>query len=163
MSVFTTSQAHAQVVIILDESVDVALRLAQTLADERRALESQDLAMLDDVVVRKSADAEFLKVLDGKREELLAACNLPSGPDRMQELIDWCDENDKINIRWQRLLQITADSSDVNITNGAIIRVRQQHFESSLAVLRGHRTGPETYGRNGEETHDFSRHSIATA
>ncbi len=58
---------------------------------------------------------------------------------------------------------VAATGSALNLTNGAIIRVRQQHFESSLSVLRGVSPGSDTYGRNGEESGDFSRRSLAEA
>ncbi len=77
--------------------------------------------------------------------------------------MDWCDDADAINSRWQHLLVIAAEGSALNMTNGAIIRVRQQHFESSLSVLRGVTPGSDTYGRGGAEASDFSSRSIAEA
>ena len=81
----------------------------------------------------------------------------------MQELIDWCDESELISHRWEQLMVIAAESSAMNMTNGAIIRVRQQQFDASLSVLRGVTPGSDTYGRNGGESGDLGRRSLAEA
>ena len=60
-------------------------------------------------------------------------------------------------------MQLAAEGNALNLTNGAIIRLRQQQFETSLSVLRGVTPGSDTYGRNGEESGDFSRRSLAEA
>ena len=60
-------------------------------------------------------------------------------------------------------MTIATESSARNMTNGAIIRIRQQQFESSLAVIRGVAPGSDTYGRHGGESGDFGRQSLAEA
>ena len=69
--------------------------------------------------------------------------------------------DDILGDRWTDLMSIAAEGNTLNLTNGAIIRVRQQQFESSLAVLRGVAPGFDTYGRHGEEPGGFSRRSLA--
>ena len=81
----------------------------------------------------------------------------------MARLIDWCDDKDELRNRWDQLLVVAAESSALNMTNGAIIRVRQQHFESSLAVLRGVNPGTDTYGPHGGEAGGFGHRSLAQA
>ena len=81
----------------------------------------------------------------------------------MTEVIAWCDEDGIVSTRWEQLLVLAAEGNALNMTNGAIIRVRQQQFESSLSILRGGTPGPGTYGQNGEESGDFDRRSLAEA
>jgi flagellar biosynthesis/type III secretory pathway chaperone len=157
------AEARSQIVDIVGESLSQALGLKASLEDEREALETQDIDALDAVVTSKSAYAENLQVLDRRRGALCQEWGFSAGPDQMQQLIDWCDEDDLISDRWQQLLNIAAEGNALNLTNGAIIRVRQQQFESSLSVLRGVMPGSDTYSRNGEESGDISRRPLAEA
>jgi len=157
------AEARSQIVDIIGASVLQALDLKESLEVERTALENQDVDALDAVVNKKSACAEQLQTLDRQRGTFCQHLGFPDGPDQMQQLIDWCDEDQLISSRWEELVNIAAEGSALNLTNGAIIRVRQQHFESSLSVLRGVAPGSDTYGRNGEESGEFSRRSLAEA
>ena len=130
---------------------------------EREALETQDLDALSAIVGQKTACADKLNVLDRKRAALLQDWGFSDSADPMQDLIQWCDDNDVVGDRWAELMTVAAEGNNLNLTNGAIIRVRQQHFESSLSVLRGVSPGSDTYGRNGEESGDLSRRSLAEA
>jgi flagellar biosynthesis/type III secretory pathway chaperone len=157
------AEARSRIADIIGESVYQAQGLKESLEDERRALEEQDIGALEAVVNSKNACAERLQVLDQKRGALCQEWGFPDGLDQMQQLIDWCDEDELISTRWAELMDIAATGNALNLRNGAIIRVRQQHFESSLSVLRGVSPGSDTYGRNGEESGDFSRRSLAEA
>ena len=152
---------------LVADNIGDSLMLARDLKDalevERKALETQDLDALTTIVNRKTACAEKLNVLDGNRGALLQDWGFSENADPMQDLIQWCDDNDVIANRWAELMTVAAEGNNLNLTNGAIIRVRQQHFESSLSVLRGVTPGSDTYGRNGEESGDFSRRSLAEA
>ena len=163
MTTVTPEQARAQISDLIGDSVYQALGLKEALEDERRALETQDLDGLDAVVESKSACVEQLRALDEKRVGLCEQWGFESGPHQMTALIEWCDQDQLISDRWEQLLVIAAEGSALNMTNGAIIRVRQQQFESSLSVLRGATPGSDTYGRNGEESGDFARRSLAEA
>lgn len=157
------AEARKQLANIFDESVAEAMGLNEALQLERNALETQDIDSLDSVVFTKNSCAEKLQVLDRQRIALCEQCGFAAGPDQMQQLIKWCDEEQLLNTRWDQLVEIAAQGNTLNLTNGAIIRVRQQQIDSSLSVLRGVSPGCETYGRNGEESGDSSRRSLAEA
>jgi flagellar biosynthesis/type III secretory pathway chaperone len=159
----TAAEARSQIVDIIDESVVQARSLNASLEDERRALEQQDTEALNAVVVSKNECAESLSALDRKRSALCLHWGFAAGPEQMAELVSWCDDDDAISERWAELMKVAARGNALNLTNGAIIRLRQQQFETSLSVLRGVTPGSDTYGRNGEESGDFSRRSLAEA
>jgi flagellar biosynthesis/type III secretory pathway chaperone len=159
----TPAETRTQIVDIIGESVLQALGLKESLEEERIALEDQDIDALNAVLSKKSTCAEQLQALDQQRGAICKHLGFQDGPDQMQQLIDWCDEDRLVSSRWAELVDIAAQGSALNLTNGAIIRVRQQHFESSLSVLRGVAPGSDTYGRNGEDSGDFSRRSLAEA
>ena len=163
MSRPSPAEARSQIVDIIDESVLQALDLKESLEDERAALERQDTDALHAVIVSKNDRAEKLGDLDRKRAALCQEWGFTAGPDQMDDLMSWCDESNALGSRWVELLALAAAGNTLNLTNGAIIRLRQQQFETSLSVLRGVTPGSDTYGRNGEESGDFSRRSLAEA
>ncbi|MCH9695746.1 MAG: flagellar protein FlgN [Gammaproteobacteria bacterium] len=163
MPAISAADARTQIVDLLTDTVYQALGLKETLEDERKSLESQDLDAIAAAAQSKTACVAKLQVLDNKRSQLCESWGFATGPDQMQELIDWCDDSELIASRWDHLLIIAAESSALNMTNGAIVRVRQQQFDSSLSLIRGVTPGSDTYGRNGGEAGDFGRRSLAEA
>ena len=159
----SSDKARSQIADLVRDSVYAAIRLKEALEDERRALEAQDIDSLHAVVESKTACADKLRSLDAKRAALCEACGFATGPNQMTALIEWCDADDVIGRRWEELKVLAAEGSTLNMTNGAIIRVRQQQFESSLSILRGGEPGADTYCRNGEESGDYSRRPLAEA
>ena len=157
------AEARSQIVDILGACLTEARALQESLEVERHALENQDTDGLNAVVLSKNDHAEKLGVLDQERNTLCQRWGFAAGPDQMDALMNWCDDDGAIDDRWAELMAIAAAGNALNLTNGAIIRLRQQHFETSLSVLRGVVPGSDTYGRNGEESGDFSRRSLAEA
>lgn len=163
MPSLSPSAARTQLAELLNETVFQALGLKESLEEERKGLQAQDLESIDAAVENKSTCVLKLRDLDNKRMGLCVTCGFADGPLQMQQLIDWCDDSEVIKSRWDQLLVIVAESSALNMTNGAIIRVRQQQFESSLSVLRGKTPGADTYGRYGGESGGFGHRSLAQA
>ena len=163
VSSLSPSDARTQFIDMLNDSVFQALGLKESLEEERKALESQDMERIEAAVTSKSSCVLKLHALDKKRVELCSFCGFSADPEQMQDLINWCDDDDLIKNRWEHLLLIAAESASLNMTNGAIIRLRQHQFESSLAVLRGVKPGADTYGRNGEESGGLGHQSLAQA
>ncbi|MGI9263458.1 MAG: flagella synthesis protein FlgN [Gammaproteobacteria bacterium] len=163
MSRPSPASARAQLVDIIGNSVYHALGLKESLEEERAALESQDMDALHSAVENKSVCVKKLHDLDGQRVALCQLSGFGDGPDQMQALIDWCDDSDLVSNRWDNLMILAAESSALNMTKGAIIRLRQQQFESSLSVLRGAPTRPATYSRTGAAPGNLGQSSLAQA
>ena len=163
MTAVTRDEARGRIVDLIGDCVYQALGLKEALQDERRALEAQDMDAMDAILATKTACTQRLQQFDQQRVELCRSWGFADGTHQMTELMEWCDEDQLISSRWEQLMVLAAEGSALNLTNGAIIRLRQQHFESSLSLLRGVVPGSDTYGRNGEENGDFSRRSLAEA
>ncbi len=161
----TVSPDHAreEIVSILSDTMYQALGLKESLEDERKALETENMEAIEQAVQVKSLCVQTLQRLDSERDSLCGGWGFASGPDQMQAVIDYCDDDDAIKGRWEHLMLITAESNAMNLTNGAIIRVRQQQFESSLSLLRGRTPRIDTYGQQGRGNGDFGRQSLAQA
>lgn len=159
----TPAEARKAIADIIGRSTAEALGLKESLEAERSALEQQDADALQEVVVSKNDCAEKLQALDLQRSALCESWGFAAGPEQMDAVIDWCDEDKLVDHGWSRLMQLAADGNQLNLTNGAIIRLRQQQFETSISLLRGVTPGSDTYGRNGVESGDPSRRSLAEA
>ena len=159
----SASEARTQFVNLLNDTVHQALGLKESLEDERKALESQDMELIEAAVESKNSCVVKLQDLDNKRVALCSACGFSADPEQMQQLIDWCDDDALVKNRWEHLMLIATESASLNMTNGAIIRLRQHQFETGLAVLRGVTPGADTYGRNGEESAGLGHQSLAQA
>ncbi len=139
--------ARGRIIDILGKSVFQALGLKESLEDERRALETQDLEALDLAVTNKGICIEELKRLESARANVCVDAGFD--PEAMQQLTEWCDDDSMIERRWNDLIELATECNSLNLTNGNIIRARQVQLGGRLAVLRGAFETPATYERDG--------------
>jgi flagella synthesis protein FlgN len=159
----TQDEARARIVDIIGDSVYQALGMKEALQDERKALEAQDMDALNVIVDSKTRCVEELQRLDRERVALCEQWGFEDGPHQMTAVIEWCDEDQLISSRWEQLMVIAAEGSALNMTNGAIIRLRQQQIDANLSVLRGATPGSDTYNRSGGDSSDHQSRSLAQA
>jgi flagellar biosynthesis/type III secretory pathway chaperone len=154
---------RSQVLDLLGTSVFHALGLKESLAEEKAALEQQDMDALDNIIESKSRCVTELQSLDNKRTALCVAAGFDAGPSQMDNVMLWCDADSVLANCWNHLMQLAADCNALNMTNGAIIRVRQQQIQSNLSVLRGHPAEAVTYGREAGGSAAHTQQSLAEA
>lgn len=154
--------ARSRIIDILGKSVFQALGLKESLEDERRALETQDLKALDLAVTSKGLCIAELQTLESARATVCVDAGFePAG---MQELTEWCDSDAMIESRWNDLIELATECTSLNLTNGHIIRSRQVQLGSRLAVLRGGTTETTaTYERDGSGPAANANRSLAEA
>lgn len=146
---------------ILGDSVLQAMGLKETLEQERAALEASDSAALDAAIVAKNRCVDRLQALEQRRGELCIEAGFGRDPEHMPAVIAWCDANDRVGAAWTELMTVAGACNELNLTNGAIVRLRRQHTDSALAVLRGADRDAGTYERTGSETTGRTQHSLA--
>ncbi|MDJ0911176.1 MAG: flagellar protein FlgN [Woeseiaceae bacterium] len=155
------SEARERIVAVLGQSVYHALGLKEVLMDERSALELEDTDALERAVDSKGRCIDKLQALEKDRESLCEASGFVSGPSQMQDMTAWCDENSIVADGWSQLMDVAAECNQLNLANGAAIRLRQQHTEAGLAVLRGSEQRPATYARTGDGSATRLNRSLA--
>lgn len=157
-----SANARAQLVKIIGDCVYHAIGLKETLEEERKALEEQDMTGLSAAIDDKTKCVDELRVGEQQRKDLCAAAGFSAGPEQMDQMIQWCDEDSAIANCWQHLIGIAVDCDRLNVSNGQIIRGRQQQIESSISILRGE---PQlhTYGHSGTEPRGHALRTIAEA
>ena len=154
---------RSQVLDLLGTSVFHAMGLKESLVEENGALEQQDMDALNSAVDNKSRCVTALKSLDGQRTRLCANAGFDNGPKQMDNVMLWCDADSVIADRWNHLMQLATECNALNMTNGAIIRVRQQQIHSNLSVLRGQPPEAVTYGREAGGSAPHTQRSLAEA
>lgn len=155
--------SRKQIVEIVGNCVYHALGLKESLADELRALEQQDMDALRTAVDNKSHCVDALRTLEEERRDVCAAAGFEPGDEQMVEVIAWCDDDDVLANCWQHLLDIAVECNAMNLTNGSIIHSRKQQIETSLAVIRGGAPEAGLYGRSGHGANGPSQRSLAEA
>ena len=95
--------AREQIVELIGDSIYHALGLKETLQDERKALETQDLNALRGRG-RANRPASSCAPSTSARTACARTQGLPGATDQMQALVEWCDEDGGANWRWQLLV-----------------------------------------------------------
>ncbi len=158
--------AYQRMLEILSNCESCANSLLETLSNEREALEAQDLQRINDIAGHKYALVERLDACEAQRMSLClstATTGLgdPAAASQMSDFLQEFDNSSRtLNQLWTAISVAIESCRTLNIANGAIIRLRQQHFESSLAILRGGDSGNGTYQRSGVSAADHASQSI---
>jgi len=159
----STDTARAQAIEILGCSIFHAKNLKESLEEERDALESQDMEALMRAIRDKSIRVNELQTLDRKRSELCSEAGFTEGPEQMSDFTDWCDADEEIAHNWGQLIELAHACNTMNLTNGAVIRMRKQMVEDGISLLRGHSTETNTYNRDGARRDGAGHRPIAEA
>lgn len=154
-------EARTRLSEIIGECVYQALGLKESLQLERAALENQDTDALHDAVSTKSTIVRSLSLLETERLKLCEDAGFGTGANQMDQMADWCDERSVVRNGWSHLMEIVSECNALNLTNGAIIRARQEMVESNLGVLRGAQPQPDTYHREGRDNAAMNQRSLA--
>lgn len=148
---------------ILGDSIECALELKNILEDERSALEQQDIVALTETAAVKEKYIRQLQELETQRSKVSTDSGFDAEPAEMPALARWCDDDSLIIGSWRHLMEIARRCSELNLTNGAIIRMRRHQIDSSLSILRGSHFEADTYGPRGVEATSFGRQRLADA
>ncbi|MEM8682558.1 MAG: flagellar protein FlgN [Pseudomonadota bacterium] len=159
----STDSARAQIVEILGCSIFHAKGLKESLGSEKDALATQDMDALMAAIEDKGTQVRELQVLDVKRGELCRESGFADGPEQMDRFTDWCDRDAEIARSWNQLLELADECNTLNLSNGAVIRVRRQQVDDGLSIIRGQALGAPTYGKNGVNRDGLAQRAIAEA
>ncbi len=141
-----------------------ATSLLEALADERDALTQQDFARIEEGASKKSDLVNQLDAFERRRDQICQAAGFSKSPQQMREFLNAMDDEARsLHESWNTISSKMASCRSLNNANGAIIRVRQQHFEASLSLLRGGTASGDTYARSGTGNQGLERRAIAEA
>ncbi len=149
MSRASPEETRARLERVVSDSISCARGLKKALADERRALEDRDTDALGRIVERKDARLKELFALEKTRAGVCVDAGFGADPDAMLRVVEWCDHDATIQTDWGRFRELAEELGSLNLTNGAIIRLRRKQVSDALALLRGDDGVTDTYGPDG--------------
>ncbi len=161
MTAHRPDQTNERLVAVLENSIEEARGLRDTLAAERTALEERDPDALERILGAKTAHVETLAALDTERQQLFAAAGIET---RRGEgsAIQSATQHAGIDRRWQQLVELADECAQLNQANGFVIRARQSRVDTRLKIIRGEPIAPVTYGHAGDRIGNGHR-SLAEA
>ena len=159
----TPAECKAALEENLGKSMTSVLDLQEILSEERQALRCNDTMSLNDGAARKRMCVVRLDELDAERTELSKACGFGDTPNAVPQLAGWCDDGESVLKTWTAFLDVARQCSDMNTTNGAIIRVRQSQVQSAICLLRSGTEDGNTYGPTGQNSKELGTRSLAQA
>jgi flagellar biosynthesis/type III secretory pathway chaperone len=140
----------------LNEGIAALSQLDELLLSERQAVTRRDSDALVEVAGRKDDCLQTLEKQENGRLKCCAGSGFATSAAAMDACLDWCDPQGALAGLWSQYRQLAAKCSTANLTNGAIIRARQQQINTALAVLCGGEPA-QTYGPSGNEGLSGSR------
>jgi flagellar biosynthesis/type III secretory pathway chaperone len=159
----TAADARGRAAVILDKAVFHARHLRECLQDEQIALAEQDLDALMNAIEEKGLCVRELQKTDTQRSALCLAAGFADCAEQMRDFTEWCDEEAVLARSWDELLTVASECNSLNLSNGAVIRIRKQHIEEGISVLRGTDPASPIYNRSGGNRDGLGNRAIAEA
>ncbi len=139
---------------VIEELLDCAERLHQTLLDEREALTRHNLNTLNAHTEEKKDLLLHLEALEMQRRAQLNQLGFDAAQDALVP---------ELETLWQRVLDALRRAQEANEVNGAIVRTHQTQTQRALDLLAG-RDGEQTlYQADGYQSSRLKSGEIAKA
>jgi flagellar biosynthesis protein FlgN len=145
-------QLSEGLIAVLEEQIQCAEAMLDTLGRENEALLKGDAEQLNAAGATKAVLVETLEALECQRRSLTEA--LAAG-------VAGAAAQPAANQEWQRLLELIGECKQRNDRNGALVKARSEQVRTALRALRG--TEPDLYGRSGRAPATADARSLGTA
>lgn len=151
-----------QLAKLMDQEIAAANALLQALQAETDAL-GRDPEALEQAAARKQELVTNMEALHQQRCAMLQAAGCSPSRSGLEQFLQRFDVEDRLLGRWQRLLDVTEQCRDANLSNGAVVELSRLHLRQALALMHGHSPQTVAYGAGGESVAAGSSRVIAKA
>jgi flagellar biosynthesis/type III secretory pathway chaperone len=152
---------HNQFKHLLDQELGYIRELLDILTQERDAL-SQDSVKIEAISTHKAEIITRLEQAGNLRTALLQDVGYAADKQGMDTCIQWCDNNNVLQSRWQDLLNLTTQCRDNNHVNGMIIESSRRSIHQALSILYG-QPANNVYSASGQAEEGGLSRTIAKA
>lgn len=142
---------------VLAQGMRATADLAEQLRHERTALAASNADALGTAAAAKQEALAAVEAVESARLGLLRKAAAGDPDVTMDNLLR---DDEETAAAWRCYLASAADCQHANRTNGAVIRVRQQHIVNAITVLGGNQS--DTYGPAGDR-HSHASRALARA
>ena len=157
------SHTRQQLGQILDQEIQAAGDLLESLAGEFEALRTNNPDAIDAAGTAKRERIERLELLEHERKDVCLACGYSIEESGVAAMLAWCDEDNELTSRWNALLNLIGKCRTANEVSGQVVTMQRRRVQLALRLLHGRSNEPGVYGPTGEATSKDAGRSIATA
>ena len=144
-----SSHPGPQLAKLMDQEIEAAGTLLEALQAETQAL-GRDPEALEQAALRKQALVTGMEALHQQRCDLLQRAGCTPSRSGLEQFLGKFDVGNRLQRRWQRLLELTESCRDANLSNGAAVELSRLHLRQALAIMHGQSPQTVTYGASGE-------------
>jgi flagellar biosynthesis protein FlgN len=131
------SECREQLNKLIAAETEVLARLEDLLNQEHEVIAKNDIEALDRAGdVRQSCIVELARIQD-ERRALCRMNDLPTDPQGIERLLQWCDPSRELQRLWASCADRARRCRDANERNGALVGARLKRVEGLLGVLTG--------------------------
>jgi flagella synthesis protein FlgN len=134
----------------LGAELEAANALLQLLKKEQAYLVEADVDGMAALTEEKNRLVMRMSELALQRHRSLGLSGFAGGEDGMRDWLKTSAANADTHRTWNELLQVAAQSKDLNRINGLLIGQHMARNQGALTILTGGRQGDGMYGPNGQ-------------
>ncbi|MFO7552380.1 MAG: flagellar protein FlgN [Haliea sp.] len=138
-----------------------AAHLLRLLEQEREALDSGDLAVLDATAAGKGAALVDLEQLKAREARLLAGLPFGGSATPLEQALSWCDAEGDVRAACEEVIQLMVACDRHNRSNGLLVQQRLNYVRRALDVLHNAHAETLVYGPDGGHAHAGSSRLLA--
>lgn len=130
---------------------------AAVLRDLNELLDQEHQLIVNDEIddlektgsLRDTFISKLLKI-DADRVALCRAAGKPADKQGLEQLLNWCDPQHQLHVRWEQSAEQLQHCRTLNDRNGALVNTRLKRVEGVLdAMSGGQRRNERTYSARG--------------
>lgn len=138
---------------LIAAETEVLARLEQLLGQEHEIIRNNDIEALDRASDTRQACIIELARIQDERRSLCRMMDLPTEPQGVERLLQWCDPSNQLQRRWAACSDGARRCRDANERNGALVSARLKRVEGLLGVITGRPVSNPLYSARGS-THN---------
>lgn len=123
-------------------------RLLETMRQEAQALATPGTPNVESILQQKATLLETVSELEQSRQDFCTEAGLDPAPEQMLTQLSPAGTQTKVAQTWDQVLHLLDGCQQQNLTNGAILQLRQRFTLGALGILRGAGTDG-VYSENG--------------
>lgn len=157
-----TKQPLQQFSALISDLIKLTKLMSDLLSEEAKAIQNRTPDVLGRLIERKKEIAQSLNVKTHQLDHFLTLNGFQGGKEGVNIWLQSIPNSNPIHAGWATLKKLTEACAKQNETNGASVRIMQQHARRSLDILRGKHQSDTFYGADGYSKRERLCNSILT-
>lgn len=139
---------------LIAAETEVLARLEDLLDKEHEIIRDNEIDALDRAGDARQACIVELARIQDERRSLCRMMDVPTDPQGIERLLQWCDPSNDLQRRWAACADRALRCRNSNERNGALVSARLKRVEGLLGVITGRPASNPLYSSSG------STHSV---